>query len=122
MDRVYRFRYGRLSFPLKVLGLGPAFTGMVVGEEYLKVRFSWAFATRIPRSAIHRVDYDYDFVGGIGVHGVRGTWLVNGAANGLVMIEIDPAARAFVMGFPVRLKKLRVSAADPAALIAALTG
>ncbi len=105
---------------LVVLGMGPTFTAMEVGEERFRVRFSWAFATRIDRSAIRRADYDYGFVGGIGVHGRSGTWLVNGAANGIVGIDIDPPARAYVMGYPVRLRRLRVSAADPARLIAAL--
>ena len=63
---------------------------------------------------------DDGFVGGIGVHGWRGRWLVNGAANGLVAVEIDPPACARVLGVPVRLRYVRVSVQDPDALVAAL--
>ena len=34
------------------------------------------------------------------MHRWRGRWLVNGAAGPLVAIEIDPPARARVLGFP----------------------
>lgn len=59
-------------------------------------------------------------VGGIGVHGWRGRWLVNGAARGLVTVEIDPPARARVLGVPVRLRTLCVSVESPEELISAL--
>jgi hypothetical protein len=35
----------------------------------------------------------------------------------MVAIDIAPAARAFAVGVPVRVQRLRVSAADPAGLI-----
>jgi len=38
---------------------------------------------------------------GIGVHGFGGNYLVNGKANGIVTLEIEPTARAFVIGIPV---------------------
>jgi hypothetical protein len=118
--QLLRFRYGRFSIFLTILGLGPMFTGMQVEPELLRVRFSWAFSARIPLASIRSVDYDYDFIGGVGVHGSHGVWLVNGAGSGLVAIDIDPPARAYVTGFPVRLRRLRVSALDPARLIALL--
>jgi hypothetical protein len=55
-----------------------------------------------------------------GVHGFGGRWLVNGSAEGVVRIELEPPQRARVVGFPVRLKTLRVSVEDPAGLVAAL--
>jgi hypothetical protein len=119
--RLLRFRYGRFGFMLSALGLGPTFTGMEIGEETFRVRFSWAFSARIARSSIRSVNYDHDFVGGVGVHGRRGTWLVNGSATGLIALELDPPARAFVMGFPVKLKVLRISVVDPAQIIAELS-
>lgn len=80
----------------------------------------WWFSADIPRSAITSATSDHAFVGGIGVHGAGGRWLVNGAAKGIVRIEIDPRARAKVLGVPVRLRQLRVSMEEPDALIAAL--
>jgi hypothetical protein len=59
-------------------------------------------------------------VGGIGVHGWRGAWLVNGAASGLVSITVDPPVRAWAVGVPVRLRQLTVSLEDPDAFRAAL--
>jgi len=36
--------------------------------------------------------------------------------------RLDPIQRAYVMGIPVRLRRLMVSVADPAALASALRG
>jgi hypothetical protein len=55
-----------------------------------------------------------------GVHGWAGRWLVNGAGDGILAIDLDPRQRAYVMGFPVRLRQLQVSVDDPAALATAL--
>ncbi len=55
-----------------------------------------------------------------GAHGWRGRWLVNGAGDGLVVIDISPPARARVTGVPVRLRELTVSVEDPDALAAEL--
>jgi hypothetical protein len=54
------------------------------------------------------------------VHGFAGRWLVNGSGDGIVSLELRPAQRAWVMGFPVRLRTLLVSVQDPAGLVAAL--
>ncbi|HEX4446787.1 MAG TPA: hypothetical protein VH044_08630 [Polyangiaceae bacterium] len=47
---------------------------------------------------------------------------MNGAGDGILTIELEPGQRAYVMGFPIRLRELRVSVADPTALAAALAG
>lgn len=116
-----RFRYGKMLPIFTLLGMGPTFTGMQVDDSVFRVRFSWAFSARIPRSSIRHVDYDHDFIGSIGVHGKRGVWLVNATGTGLVGIDVEPEVRAYVMGFPVHVRRLRVSAADPARLIALLS-
>ena len=59
-------------------------------------------------------------VGGTGVHGWAGKWLVNGSTKGLVIMDIDPPARGYVLGFPVRLRQLAVSTADPEGFLAAI--
>ena len=47
-------------------------------------------------------------------------WLVNGSSSGIVRIEIEPPARARVIGFRIRLQALRVALEDPTAFRAAL--
>jgi hypothetical protein len=65
-------------------------------------------------------EHDDGRVTGWGVHGWRGTWLVNGSADGLVRLDIDPPVKARTAMVPVRLRTLRVSLADPTAFLADL--
>jgi hypothetical protein len=46
---------------------------------------------------------------------------VNGSSQNIVRVDVDPPARGYVLGFPVRLRQLRVSMVDPNALVEALT-
>jgi hypothetical protein len=55
-----------------------------------------------------------------GAHGWGGRWLVNGAADGIVDIELAEPVRASVSGFPIRLKVLSVSLEDPDAFLESL--
>lgn len=80
----------------------------------------WSFRADIPLESMTGAQRYAGLVGGIGVHGWRGRWLVNGAASGLVTIDIDPPARARVSGVPVRLRTLRVSVEWPDEHVAAL--
>ena len=80
----------------------------------------WSFRADIPRSSVRSARERGGLVGGIGVHGWRGRWLVNGAATGIVRIEIEPRARAHVLGVPIGLRTLDVSVTEPKALVAAL--
>jgi len=81
----------------------------------------WAFRADIARSSITGAMPYTGLVGGIGAHGWNGTWLVDGAASGLVTIDIDPPAQARVLGVPLRLWTLIVSVDWPDGLIASLT-
>jgi hypothetical protein len=119
-SQTFPIKYGFFRPLLSVLGIGPAFSGVEVDGDHLRVRMGYAFRARVPLASITRVEPFSGFVGGIGVHGWRGTWLVNGAASGLVAIEIDPPVRAWVLGVPVRLRTLQVSVKSPEELIAAL--
>jgi hypothetical protein len=65
---------------------------------------------------------DNEAVTAWGVHGWRGSWLVNGSSSGLVRFEIEPAVRALIMGIPVRLTTLRLSVTSPSELIDELSG
>lgn len=55
------------------------------------------------------------------VHGLAGRWLVNGSGEGIITITLEPSERGYVLGFPVRLRELLVSVADPKSVKAALT-
>lgn len=116
----FPIRFGLLRGMLTVLGCGPRRSDVTVEPERVKVRMGWAFRAAIPRSSIARAEENHGWVGGIGVHGFRGRWLVNGAASGLVALDIEPPARASVCGVPIKLRRLRVSLEDPAAFLAAL--
>ena len=102
--------------------LPPAASWLDVGEREVEVRMGYAFRARFPRSAVRTADRRRRrILASRGVHGFAGRWLVNGSAEGLVTVELGPAQRARVLGFPVRLRELVVSVDQPAELIAALT-
>ena len=116
----FRFKYGVFGLLLRAMGLGPGLSKIELLDDTLKVRLGWGFAATIPRSAIRSAQPFHGLVGGIGVHGWRGRWLVNGAATGIVELDLDPVQRAFVTGFPVRLTQLRVSLEEPERFLAQL--
>ena len=119
--RTFPLRYGLFRPLLSVLGTGPAFSRVDIDEDMLRVRMGWAFRADIPLSSVAGVRRFSGLPGGIGVHGWRGTWLVNGSIRGIVAIDVDPPVRARVLGVPVRLKVLQVSVESPDELIAALS-
>ncbi|HLN42319.1 MAG TPA: hypothetical protein VK215_07680 [Acidimicrobiales bacterium] len=116
----FRFSYGVFRPLLSLLGMGPMFSRVELESGTLRVRMGWAFGASIPVHQITAVEPRSGLVGGIGVHGFRGRWLVNGATTGLVAITVDPPVRAAVIGFPVSLRVLTLSLEDPDALVAAL--
>jgi hypothetical protein len=117
--RTFAFRYGVFRWLLSVMGMGPRFSRIELTDDSLVVRMGWAFRATVARSAITGVQGASGLVGGIGVHGWRGRWLVNGAASGLVTLTIDPPGRAYMM-VPVQLRQLTMSLEDPDAFIDAL--
>ena len=116
----FAIRYGAFGPLLSLLGLGPWRSGLELDGERLQVRMGWGFSATVPRAQIRSAEHSEGLVGGIGVHGWRGRWLVNGAASGLVALHIEPPARAWAIGVPVKLTSLRVSVEDPDALLRAL--
>lgn len=86
----------------------------------VSVRMGWAFRSRFPRSAVASAAPVDDRPLSRGVHGFGGRWLVNGSGMGIVSIDLKAPQHASMMGFPIRLRQLRVSVADPAALASAL--
>lgn len=119
--RTFPIRYGLLRPLLSVLGAGPAFSRVEIDDDRLHVRMGWTFRADIPLTSVTGAKAFSGLAGGIGVHGWRGTWLVNGAARGIVEIAIDPPARARVLGVPVRVRTLQVSVRSPEELITALS-
>lgn len=93
-----------------------------IDDETITVRMGWAFSARIPRRLITaaRPGRPPAIRFTAGAHGWRGRWLVNGAADGIVTMELSEPVRAFVSGFPIRLKELSVSLEDPTAFLGAV--
>ena len=120
--RWFTLRFGRFSGPLlRLLGLGRAHSGVAVGPNGVAVEMGWGFSGRAPLTSITSARaLDDETVISRGVHGWRSDWLVNGAGDGLVEVLFDPRMGARVVGVPVRVRRLRLSADDPAALVAAL--
>lgn len=118
--RRFAIRYGVFRPLLTALGLGPRFSRAELGGGRLVVRMGWGFQARAPLSAVRDCAPSSGLVGGIGIHGWRGAWLVNGAASGLVTIRFEPTQRARVLGVPVALRALRISLEDPEGFLAAL--
>jgi hypothetical protein len=104
-----------------LVGVGPRFSGVVIDDEEISVRLGWGFYAHIPIADIQRVGTSERPFFAWGAHGWRGRWLVNGSSKGIVALEIDPPARGWAIGFPLRLRVLYVSLADPDAFITALT-
>lgn len=118
--RTFPIRYGVFRPFLSVVGAGPAFSRVEIDGDHLRVRMGWTFRADVPLSSVQGAKRFTGLAGGIGVHGWRGTWLVNGGIRGIVEIAIDPPVRARVFGMPARLKVLQVSVESPDELIAAL--
>ncbi|HZA11479.1 hypothetical protein [Mycobacterium sp.] len=115
-------RYERWFLTAAVpLGIGPEHSAVRIDDDILQVRMGWGFSTQIPLSSVTNAAPYHGMVTGWGAHGWRGRWLVNGSSKGIVELTVDPPARAYVLGFPIKLRTLRVSVTDPDALIDACT-
>ena len=102
------------------LFLPPSSAYVEVDGDEVHVRMGWAFRARFPRAAITSATETHASPLSRGVHGFAGRWLVNGSGHGLLTIDLTPRQRGYVVGFLVRLRRLMVSVAEPAALAAAL--
>jgi hypothetical protein len=121
VERRFDLRYsnGNRIF-MGLIGIGPRWSGVELGEADLRVRMGWGFRARIPLANVERVGTaDRPFFAW-GVHGWRGRWLVNGSSEGIVAVEIDPPVRGWAMCFPLRLRTVYVSLTDPEAFVSAL--
>ncbi len=115
--------FSPLFVPLGVVtGMRPGRSYVQLEPEELLVVMGWAFRARIPREAIGRVAPAWlSLLAGVGVHGGRGTWVVNGSMKRLVEVDLSEPVPVRVLGFRAKLRRLYVSVKDPMALIAALS-
>lgn len=121
-DSFFAIDYSPALLPLlRPLGMGPAHSGVWVGRDTVRVTMGWGFRATFPRQAVREIGPDTAAVGGWGVHGWRGQWLVNGSSSGRVRLDLEPGVQARVMGVPVRLTTLRLSLAAPDELMALLS-
>ena len=117
----FALRYGTGSKHfLNLFSLGPDRSGVVVNDAEVGIAMGRGFGGRAPRSTVTSALTLAGTVVGRGVHGWRGDWLVNGARNGLVELLFDPPMKARVLGFPVNVRRLRVSVDDPDGLVEAI--
>lgn len=110
--------YARLS---RALLISPSASYVEIDGDKVSVRMGWAFRAKFDRSRVAGTTLSGERIPLTrGVHGWGGRWLVNGAGDGVVAIDLEPRQRAYVMGFPVSLRQLQVTVEDPPALAAAL--
>lgn len=123
-DVEFPIRYSpRLSWLFTIMLLGRRHAEVRLTSTELDVRMGWAFHARVPRSAIRAAAPSRDVPWAIGVHtDLRGGWLVNGSATGIVQLTLDPPVRARSAGIGVAVKRLALGMQDPAGLLAALEG
>ena len=107
---------------------GRGVSGVEVDTDEIRVRMG-SFKLDIPRSSVRSVQRSQARVGRTtGVHGTRGRWLVNGSAEGLAVLGIDPPCRVYpsidtLYGLgPSRVNQLTASLDDPDGFIAAVEG
>ncbi len=122
MATTHDIRFDAPFAPLAAaLGMGRARSGARITSAEVQVRMGRAFRAGIPLGDIRAAEKDErSLLGGWGVHGWAGRWLVNGSGSGIVRIDVSPDCRARVLGVPVRLSSLRMSLADPDAFLADL--
>jgi hypothetical protein len=102
--------------------ISPASSYVELDGDTLHVRMAWAFSARIPRRLVGNAGPGKPPLIPLtaGAHGWNGRWLVNGASDGIVALELTEPVRAHVAGFPIRLKVLSVSLENPDGFLAAL--
>jgi hypothetical protein len=103
---------------------GPGVSGVQVDGGEIRVRMG-SFKLDIPRGSVRSIKRSQARVRGTtGVHGGRGRWLVNGSADGLVELAIEPpcylAPGIDTLFRRQKVNLLIVSVIDPDGLIAAV--
>ena len=119
--RTFPIRFDRFtSTVFRIFHPGTPSARVEVDDLEVRVQMGWAFSALIPRATIAGVEQVFRTVVSRGAHGWRGDWLVNGAGDGLVRIDVEPRVHGRVLGFPVRVRSLTVSVEEPEELAAAI--
>jgi hypothetical protein len=121
----FQFSYNAFIRVLMIpMLLGPRHSTVQVDDDRISVRMGfggWGFTAAVPTVSITEVKRVAGPVLGWGVHGWRGLWLVNGSSKGLVRMTIEPRAPGHCLGFPLRIRQLTVSLADPDGFVKAVS-
>lgn len=105
---------------LGALGMPPSRTFVDVGADTVHVQAWFWFRVDVPRERLlDAVRVDRRVVSR-GVHGWRGSWLVNAASDGLVRLTIEPGQRGWLTVVPLTVRELTVSVVDPDGLVQTL--
>lgn len=99
-------------------------SGVEVGPEHIRVQMG-GFRLTVPRAAIRSASRSQaDIRRTYGIHHRSGRWLVNGSADGLVELTIEPPCytrrRPILMFTSAKVESLTLSLAEPDRFIAAL--
>jgi hypothetical protein len=122
MDRGFPIAYSpRLGWLFWFALLGRKHSEVHLRGRELHVRMGWAFDAHVPRSSIRAATRYRDVWWAIGVHtDLRGSWLVNGSAVGIVDLRLDPPARGRIAGIPINVSRLGLGLQDPEGFLEAL--
>jgi hypothetical protein len=105
----------------RAIFISPSNSYVEIDGDQVSVKMGWGFHARFERARVRATSVvGKRVVLTRGIHGWAGRWLVNGSGDGILSIDLDPQQRAYVLGFPVRLRQLHVSVDDPPAVAAAL--
>ncbi|MGH7297044.1 MAG: hypothetical protein ACRELB_19055, partial [Polyangiaceae bacterium] len=75
----------------KGIFLAPDDAHLDIGEDLVHVRFAWGFRSTFPRSSVASTAVYARRPVSRGVHGWAGKWLVNGAGDRILAIDLEPA-------------------------------
>lgn len=91
---------------------------VVVEDGELVVRQWYGMRVRVPVSSISSVEElpRTGLLAGLGAHGWRGHWTVNTRRRPAARVHLDPPARGFVLGAPVRVRTLDLAPMDAESL------
>lgn len=122
----FGFARGRgMGLLLALVGAGRNGAFVDVGRGSLRVRFGLAFRLEVPLAAVVEAEEraaPIPLALGVGVHGWRGVWAVNGARRPHVVVRFSRPQRARTFGIPVRVHTLHLAPDDPGGLTEALRG
>jgi hypothetical protein len=121
----FAISYDKTAWLATLSGVGPNSSGVDVDTDQVRVRMGSAFRLDIPRDHIRSARPSQVKPRGTrGVHRIPGRWLVNGSAQGLVDVVIDPPCRTerglSTMFLRAKVHVLTLSLADPDRFIATL--